>query len=229
MITVFLSDPDYRHILFPNYPNFTGCLTSVTGSVYIRQKDEDLQEHLKYMESLGLQGVYQIDMPSVAQYTLDTPEKVFDFMVSVLGYPDNESIRKRFSNLMEEDKKEFLKLSKACGDWYRPIFRQTVRVYKLLEAMAMDNTSMLQTWYKLTQHFSIPRLWASFLTFSYKVFQYDNIKESLPYWYRETLQRVNTRNIHFEYGLELLASAQELPYDVIIPRILLAMRSRNDS
>lgn len=229
MITIYLTDPDYRHILFPNYVDFKGRLTPTPGLIYVRQGDEDLQVYLKSMEEMGLEGVYEIVLPSVAQYTLDTPESIFDFMVAYFKFEENMSIRKRFNNLMEEDKKEFIKLSKACGDWYTPIFRQTIRAYRLLEAMAMDNTTMLQTWYKLTRYFSIPRLWASFLTFSCKVFQYEDIKESLPYWYRDTLQRVNTRNIRFDYGLKFLMNSQELPYEVIVPRLLLAMRSKQDN
>ena len=228
MITIYLEDSDYRHILFPNYRTYTGKLASTDDLVYIKQGEEDLQTYLKCMEDLNMHGVYEIVMPSVAQYTLDTPESVFEFMVEYFKFEDSDSIRSRFRNLMEEDKKEFIKLSKACGDWYRPIFRQTIRAYKLLEAMAMDKHAMLSTWYKLTESFSIPRLWASFLTFSCKVYQFDSLEGGLPRWYRDTLKRVNTRHVKFEYGLSLLQNAKNLPYEVLIPRILLAMRGRND-
>lgn len=227
MIMVYLGDPDYRHILFPNFVSYTGKLQPTKSLIYVKQKNEDLQKYLKEMQDLNLKGVYEIDMPSVAEYALDSPENIYDFMVSYFKFPDEEKTKLKFTNLMEEDKKEFIKLSKACGSWYTPLFRQSIRVYKLLEAMAMDKKHMLGVWYKLSHSYTVPRLWASFLTFSIKVNQCDSLGDNLPRWYRQTLERVNTRNVKFNLGLNVLKHVN-LPYSVLIPRILLAMRDREE-
>jgi len=225
MITVYIEDIDYRYILFPNYPTYTGQLRSLKYPVYIKQKDEDLSEYLKEMKRLGIEGVYHIDMPTVAEYCLDTPESVLGFMVSYLKFPDDEKITKRFKNLLEDEKKEFIKLSRAFGSWYLPAFQNTIRVYKLLEALALGKTEMLRVWYKLEAGYSVPRLWASFLTFCIKIYQYENIQESLPYWYKEALGKAYIQNIDFASGLKMLKN-NKLPYSVLVPKILWLMRNK---
>jgi len=223
MTTIFLADRDYRYILFPDYITYTGPLQPLDYPVYIKQKDEDLSQYLKEMQRLEMKGIYEIDMPTVAQYSLDTPESILQFMITYLGYPEVERVQKKFKNLLEEEKKEFIKLSKAYGTWYTPIFKNTIRVYKLLEAMAMGKMELLRAWYNLVDHYSVSRLWASFLTFSIKIYQYKFIESTLPWWYKESLGRACIQRIDFSSGLKLL-KGNNLPYEVLVPRILLSMR-----
>jgi len=227
MITIYLEDSDYRHILFPNHISFTGLLQPTADTIYVKQDKENLQEYLKEMNSLNLQGVYEIVMPSVAEYNLSTPEDIFDFMIVYFKFPDKESTKIKFGKLLPSEQKDFIKLSKAIGTWYTPQFRQNLKVYKLLEAMSMNNHSMLKTWYRLTQYFTVSKLWASFLTFSLKIKTLDP-DEDIPHWYRQTLERAQQRKLFYKPGLETLKHIQ-LPYNVLVPRILLRMRNKHDS